>query len=115
MVLLRVIPEVDDNNSNNDIDDSDSGGDDDDGDDGDDDNNKLWMYQAYIFRTSSLLSPRLCHLKIECLSAIQKDLDVDTITFNILNVTYSDDDHITKNSIGQHNKVKYNTEYHIII
>jgi hypothetical protein len=67
------------------------------------------------FRTSSLLSPHLYHLKIECLSAIQKDLDVDTITFYILNVTYSDDDHITKNSIGQHNKVKYNTEYHIII
>ena len=70
---------------------------------------------SFNYTTVSVLSPHLYHLKIESLSAIQKDLDVDTITFNILNVTYSDDDHITKNSIGQHNKVKYNTEYHIII
>ena len=61
---------------------------------------------SFNYSTVSLLSPHLCHLKIECLSAIKKDLDVDTITFYILNVTYSDDDHITKNSIGQYNKVK---------
>jgi hypothetical protein len=112
-----VIPENNNNNNNNgdnnnddddEYDDEYDDGDDDSDSGGDDNNDNNNVPSLYLFfrtsslstnYTTSLLSPQLYHLKIKCLSAIKKDLDVDTIAFYILDVTYSDDDHIAKNSL----------------